>query len=117
MGFVQGLGLAPLAFIMVAATLRSTNPELEEAAAAHGIGFIRSLIRVTLPLIFSGILAAGIYILTIGLGALEVPAVIRLSNRGFTFSTYLYTQVHPQDGAPRYDLAAALGLFTMPRAR
>src|SRR5439155_746926 len=84
--FVQGLGLAPLAFIMVAGTFRSTNPELEEAAAAHGIGFIRSLIRVTLPLIFPGILAAGIYILTIGLAAFEVPAVIGLSNRVFTFS-------------------------------
>jgi len=113
MGFVQGLGLAPLAFIMVAATFRSTNPELEEAAAAHGIGFIRSLIRVTLPLIFPGILAAGIYILTIGLAAFEVPAVIGLSNRVFTLSTYLYTQVHPQEGAPRYDLAAAFGVFTM----
>ncbi len=113
MGFVQGLGLAPLAFIMVAATFRSTNPELEEAAAVHGIGLLRSLVRVTLPLVFPGILAAGIYILTIGLAAFEVPAVIGLSNRVFTFSTFLYTQVHPQEGAPRYDLAAAFGVFTM----
>src|SRR5713226_10711110 len=44
MGFVQGLGLAPLAFIMVAATFRSTNPELEEAATVHGIGVIRALV-------------------------------------------------------------------------
>ncbi len=113
MGCVQGLGLAPLAFIMIAATFRSTNPELEEAAAVHGIGLIRSLIRVTLPLVFPGILAAGIYILTIGLAAFDVPAVIGLSNRIFTFSTFLYTQVHPQEGAPRYDLAAAFGVFTM----
>jgi iron(III) transport system permease protein len=113
MGFVQGLGLAPLAFIMMAATFRSTNPELEEAAAAHGIGLVRSLFHVTLPLVFPGILAAGIYILTIGLAAFEVPAVIGLSNRVFTFSTFLYTHVHPQEGAPRYDLAAAFGVFTM----
>ena len=113
MGFVQGLGLAPLAFIMVAATFRATNPELEEAAAVHGIGVVRALFRVTLPLVFPGILAAGIYILTIGLAAFEVPAVIGLSNRVFTFSTFLYTQVHPQEGAPRYDLAAAFGVFVM----
>jgi iron(III) transport system permease protein len=113
MGFVQGLGLAPLAFIMVAATFRSTNPELEEAAAVHGIGILRALFRVTLPLVFPGILAAAIYILTIGLAAFEVPAVIGLSNRVFTFSTFLYTQVHPQEGAPRYDLAAAFGVFVM----
>ena len=113
MGFVQGLGLAPLAFIMMAATFRSTNPELEEAAAAHGIGVIRVLVRVTLPLVFPGVLAAGIYILTIGLAAFDVPAVIGLSNRVFTFSTFLYTQVHPQEGVPRYDLAAAFGVFVM----
>jgi iron(III) transport system permease protein len=113
MGVVQGLGLAPLAFIMVAATFRSTNPELEEVAAVHGIGIIRSLFRVTLPLVFPGILAAAIYILTIGIAAFEVPAVIGLSNRVFTFSTFLYTQVHPQEGAPRYDLAAAFGGFVM----
>lgn len=113
MGVVQGLGLVPLAFIMIAATFRSTNPELEEAAAAHGIGLFRSLCCVTLPLVFPGILAAAIYILTIGLAAFDVPAVIGLSNRIFTFSTFLYTQVHPQEGPPRYDLAAAFGVFTM----
>src|SRR5581483_10038961 len=42
MGFVQGLGLAPLAFIMTAATFRSANPELEEAAAVHGIAGVRA---------------------------------------------------------------------------
>jgi iron(III) transport system permease protein len=113
MGFVQGLGLAPLAFIMVATTFRSNNPELEEAAAVHGIGLLRSLVCVTLPLVYPGILAAGIYILTIGIAAFEVPAVIGLSNRVFTFSTFLYMQVHPQEGPPRYDLAAAFGVFTM----
>jgi iron(III) transport system permease protein len=113
MGFVQGLGLAPLAFIMVAATFRSTNSELEEAAAVHGMKFLRSLARVTLPLVFPGILAAAIYILTIGFAAFEVPAVIGLSNRVFTFSTYLYTRIHPQEGAPRYDLAAAFGVLMM----
>lgn len=111
MGFVEGLALAPLAFIMVAATFRSTNPELEEAAAVHGIGLLRSLARVTLPVIFPGILAAGIYILTIGIAAFEVPAVIGLSNRVFTFSTFLYIQVNPPQGLPRYDLAAAFGVF------
>ena len=116
MGFVQGLGLAPLAFIMVAATFRSTNPELEEAAAVHGLKFLPALIRVTLPLAFPGILAAAIYILTIGFAAFEVPAVIGLSNRVFTFSTYLYTQVHPQEGPPRYDLASAFGVMMMAAA-
>lgn len=113
MGFVQGLGLTPVAFIMVAATFRSSNPELEEAAAVHGMGLFRRLTRVTFPIVFPGILAAGIYILTIGIAAFEVPAVIGLSNRVFTFSTFLYVQVNPSEGLPRYDIAAAFGVFMM----
>jgi iron(III) transport system permease protein len=111
MGFVEGIALAPLAFIMVAATFRSTNPELEEAASVHGMSLLRSLLQVTLPVMLPGILAAGIYILTIGIAAFEVPAVIGLSNRVFTFSTFLYLQVNPPQGLPRYDLAAAFGVF------
>src|SRR6202012_2565201 len=38
MGFVQGLNLAPLAFIMTAAVFRSLDPSLEEAARMHGAG-------------------------------------------------------------------------------
>lgn len=113
MGFVEGLALTPLAFIMVAATFRSANPELEEAAAVHGMGPLRSVFRITLPVIFPGILAAVIYILTIGIAAFEIPAVIGLSNRVFTFSTFLYVQVNPAEGLPRYDIAAAFGVLMM----
>ena len=107
MGFIQGLGLTPLAFMMVAATFRSLNPALEEAAAVHGMGVFPTLMRVTLPLAFPGILAAGIYISTIGIAAFDVPAIIGLPNRVFTFSTFLYFRVQPEYGFPRYDLAGA----------
>src|ERR1700691_4750119 len=38
MGWVQGLNLAPLAFIMTAAVFRAMEPSLEEAAQIHGGG-------------------------------------------------------------------------------
>ena len=107
MGFIQGLGLTPLAFIMVAATFRSLNPALEEAASVHGMGLFPTLLHVTLPLAFPGILAAGIYISTIGIAAFDVPAVVGLPNRVLTFSTFLYFRVQPEQGSPRYDLAGA----------
>ena len=40
MGWVQGLNLAPLAFIMTAAVFRSMDPSLEEAAEVHGAGAV-----------------------------------------------------------------------------
>src|ERR1700754_3526348 len=47
MGWVQGLNLAPLAFIMTAAVFRSMDPSLEEAAEMHGAGPWRGLRRIT----------------------------------------------------------------------
>jgi iron(III) transport system permease protein len=111
MGFVQGLGLAALVFIMVSATFRAMNPALEEAAAIHGMRFLRRLRRITLPLTFPGILAAGIYISTIAISAFEIPAMIGMAAKKFTFSTFLWLLVNPEEGLPRYDLSGAYGII------
>lgn len=113
MGWVQGLSLAPLAFIMTAAVFRATDPALEEAAQMAGARFGKRLWRVTLPLAWPGILAAGIYIFTIGFAAFDVPAIIGWSNRVFTFSTYLVLQLSPTDALPRYGNAATLSVLLL----
>jgi iron(III) transport system permease protein len=113
MGWVQGLNLAPLAFIMTAAVFRAMDPSLEESARIHGGNTWMVLRRVTLPLAWPGVLAASIYIFMIGFAAFDVPAIIGWSDRLFTFSTYLYLLLNPQDVLPRYGLAAALGTVVM----
>jgi iron(III) transport system permease protein len=113
MGWVQGLSLAPLAFIMTAAVFRATDPALEEAAQMAGASFAKRLWRVTLPLAWPGVLAAAIYIFTIGFAAFDVPAIIGWSNRVFTFSTYLVLQLSPTDALPRYGNAATLSVLLL----
>jgi iron(III) transport system permease protein len=113
MGWVQGLSLAPVAFIMTAAVIRAMDPTLEEAAQMSGASVVTTTRRVTLPLAWPGILAASIYIFTIGFAAFDVPAIIGWSNRIFTFSTYIYLLIDPQDVLPRYGAAAALGSLVM----
>jgi iron(III) transport system permease protein len=113
MGWVQGLNLAPLAFIMTAAVFRAMEPSLEEAARVHGGNAWMVLRRVTLPLAWPGVLAASIYIFMTGFAAFDVPAIIGWGNRLFTFSTYLYLLLNPQDVLPRYGPAAALGTIVM----
>ncbi|HEY3916214.1 MAG TPA: iron ABC transporter permease [Stellaceae bacterium] len=108
MGWVQGLNLAPIGFIMTAAVLRAIDPNLEESAQMAGAGFAAIMRRVVLPLAWPGILAAGIYIFTIGFAAFDVPAIIGWSNKIFTFSTYLVNELAPADGLPQYGPAAAL---------
>lgn len=108
MGWVEGLGLSSIAFIMIVATYRAMDPALEEAARVHGLGIFRTLRYVTLPLTFPGIVAASIYIFTIGLSAFEVPAIIGMSNKIFTFSTYIFYKIQPLEELPSYGVAGAV---------
>jgi iron(III) transport system permease protein len=111
MGWVQGLNLTPVAFIMTASGFRAMDPKLEEAAETSGASTARMLFTVTIPLIWPSVLAAGIYILTVGLSAFDVPAIIGWSNRIFTFSTYMYLLVSPQEGLPRYGAGATFSII------
>ena len=110
MGFVQGLNLTALAFILTAQMFRAMNPSLEEAAKIHGLSFFGTMRRITLPLAFPAILAAMIYMLTIGIATFDVPAIIGLGNRIYMLSTYVYLKANPTDsGVPQHGVTAALG--------
>jgi iron(III) transport system permease protein len=109
MGFVQGLNLAPLAFIFTVQMFRAMNPLLEEAARISGLGFAATLRRITLPLATPGILAAGIYVFTIAIATFDIPAVLGLGNRVYLFSTYMFVQTFPQEYVPRYGITGAIG--------
>lgn len=112
MGFVQGLSLAALSFILSAQMFRSMNPSLEEAARVHGMKLGKVLWKVTLPLALPGILAAVIYILTIALATFDIPAILGLGNRVYMLSTHIYDLMHPPgEGTPRYGISAALGVL------
>ena len=113
MGWVQGLSLTPVAFIMTAAVFRAMDPALEEAAQMAGARPGRIFAAITAPLAWPGILAASIYIFTIGFAAFDVPAIIGWSNRLFTFATFLFLLVNPQSVLPRYGVAAALSTVVL----
>ncbi len=113
MGWVQGLSLAPVAFIMTAAVFRAMDPSLEEAAQMSGAGRMKIFTRITSQLAWPGILAAGLYIFTMGFAAFDVPAIIGWGNRIYTFSTYLLLQLKPDDSVPRFGMAAALSTLVI----
>lgn len=110
MGFVQGLSLAAVVFILTAQMFRAMNPTLEEAAEVHGMNFFTTLHRVTFPLARPGILAAVIYVITIGIATFDIPAILGLGNRIYMLSTFIYLKVHPQgSGLPEYGVTGAVG--------
>ncbi len=116
MGWVEGLNLTPLTFVMTSAVLRSMDPSLEEAAYTNGANTRRTILQVTLPLVWPGILAAMLYTFVIGFAAFDVPAIIGWSNRIYTFSTQLYLYVNPGEDLPRYGMSAALSGVMIPIA-
>lgn len=107
MGWVEGIALVPLAFIMIAASFRAMDPTLEESARVHGVSFFTRLRRITLPLMTPGILGAVLYVLAITIAAFDIPAVIGLGNRIHTFSTFVYTTALPVEEIPNYGLIGA----------
>lgn len=111
MGIIEGMNLTPLAFIMTAVVLRSMDPALEEAAAISGAKPWQSVLRVTLRVLWPGLLAAAIYVATIGFAAFDVPAILGLTRRIFTFSTYVFWVLTPSEGAPEYGNVATLSVI------
>jgi iron(III) transport system permease protein len=110
MGIVEGLSLAPITFIMTAIGLRAMNPALEEAALMSGATPWTATLRVTLPVLWPTLLAALIYVAALSFAAFDVPAILGLNARIFTFSTLVYQLLTPSEGAPRYGNVAALSL-------
>jgi iron(III) transport system permease protein len=108
-GFVEGLTLTPLAYVMVAAALRGMNPALVEAANIHGVSKLRTLLRVELPLVWPALISAVIWMVTVAIAAFDVPGVIGMANNIFTFSTAVYFMINPNEGLPRYGLSGAYG--------
>lgn len=108
-GFVEGITLTPVAFAMISAALRSMNPSLVEAASIHGVGRLRTLLKIELPLVWPALVSVIIWIFTIAIAAFDVPAVIGMANNIFTFSTALYFTVNPTEGLPKYGISGAFG--------
>jgi iron(III) transport system permease protein len=113
MGWVEGLGLGSLAFVMISPIFRALNPALEEAAVVHGLGRWRTLWHIVLPLSWPTLLATAIYITVIAIATFEVPAIIGLGSKIFTFSTLVYIKVSPDGGSPNYGVVAAMSIFLL----
>jgi iron(III) transport system permease protein len=111
MGIVEGLSLTPLTFIMTSVVMRSMDPALEEAAAMSGARPWQAVWRVTARVLWPGLLAAAIYVSAVCFAAFDVPAILGLTHRIFTFSTYVFYSLTPTEGLPEYGNVAALSMI------
>ncbi len=90
--FVEGLDLTPLAFLIIAAALKSMDPALEESAKTLGSNELDVVRRVTLPLMRPAILAAASLNFVRAIESFDTPAVIAIPARIEVFTTKIYRE-------------------------
>ena len=93
MVLVEGFLWSPLAFLLVGATLRNANPELEEAARVHGAGVWDTIRRVTMRLSLPSIMALSMLVFIRAIEAFEVPALVGLPGRISVLTTDIYSNM------------------------
>src|SRR4029453_15405752 len=97
--WVLGVDQIPLAFLLLAAALRSMDPSLEEAAVVAGSGMLRTALRITLRVLLPAIMAVWMITFVRAIENFEVPALIGMPAGILVFATevYLATKSVPTD--------------------
>jgi iron(III) transport system permease protein len=90
--FVEALILTPLAFLIIAAALKSMDPSLEESAKTLGSNEFGVMRRITFPLIRPAILAAGTLNFVRAVESFDTPAIIALPARIEVFTTKIWRE-------------------------
>lgn len=106
--WVMALFEGSVAFVMIGAVMKSMDPSLEEASQVIGGGRLRTMLKVTLPLVAPGVLGAGIFVFAEMLGSFSAALVLGLPNRFYVITTAMYQLVSQYP--PRIPLAAAMGV-------
>lgn len=104
----QVLCFFPIAYLMCLQTLRAINPTLEQAARGMGAGNARIFLTITLPLSFSGIASALLFIAVSVLSDFGNPMIV--AGRFRVLAVEIYTQL---TGWLNAGTSAVLGLVLL----
>jgi iron(III) transport system permease protein len=109
---VEGLLDLPIAYLVIAPAMSAFDVSLEESSRVCGANNLRTLFRVTLPVLRPAILAAATLVIVRSLASFAVPSVIGMPGRIYVLATHIY-RVVATGYAPDYGLAAAIGLSAL----
>jgi iron(III) transport system permease protein len=96
---IEGFLWSPLVFLLMSATFRSANADLEEAARMSGAGVLDTVRRVSLPMAKPAIAALALFVFIRNIEAFEVPALVGLPGgvRVLTTDIFLSLKAVPPD--------------------
>lgn len=96
------------AYLLISASLRSINSELEEMGEIVGANKFTILRKITFPLILPAILSSFILIFSKAMGTFGVPAFLGLKTGYYTISTMLYSAINDRQTAMAFGISLIL---------
>ncbi len=112
MAWVTGLMLAPIMLFLIAGSMNALDPVLEEAANVAGANQWRTLMRVSLPLVWPAILGGAIYIFMTAISVFEIPAMLgALGGHVPVLATELFFAVRSTSSDVTYGAAGVYGVL------
>jgi iron(III) transport system permease protein len=109
---VEGLLDLPIAYLIIAPAMSAFDVSLEESSKVCGASNLRTLVKVTLPVLRPAILASAILVIVRSLASFAVPSVIGMPGRIYVLSTHIYRNISSGFAAD-YGLAAAIGMSAL----
>jgi iron(III) transport system permease protein len=106
--WVEGLHLAPLVFLLMAAAFRSMDPALEESAIMSGAPLRTVFRRVTAPLVRPALYASVLIMAVRALESFEVPALLGLPNGIWVFTSRIWVVLNEKP--PSFSKAGAYAM-------
>ena len=90
---IEGFLWSPLVFLLLSATFRAANPELEEAARMSGAGVWDTFRRITFGLAMPALLALVLLVFIRAIEAFEVPALVGIPGRVHVLTTDIFLEI------------------------
>jgi len=112
---VEGLLDLPIAYLIIAPAMDSFDIALEESSRVCGGSTLRTMARVTLPVLRPAILASIILVIVRCLASFAVPSVIGMPGRIYVLATHIYRMTSTGFSAD-YGKAAAVGMSALAAA-
>ncbi len=109
---VEGLLDLPIAYLIIAPAMSAFDIALEESSKVCGASTLRTLLKVTLPVLRPAILASAILVIVRSLASFAVPSVIGMPGRIYVLATHIYRSISTGFAAD-YGKAAALGMSAL----
>lgn len=106
--WVMALFEGTVAFVMISAAMRSMDPAFEESSRVLGASKLRTMLKITLPLVLPGVLGATLFVFAEMLSAFAAPLVLGSPDRFYVLTTAIWQST--LSFPPNYGRAAAMGV-------